>query len=72
MWHADGMFSSGWHGLGMIIWLLIIVVVIMLIGKAIFGRSNQVSTAIENLNERYANGEISEEEYLKVKAELEK
>ncbi|WP_299179329.1 SHOCT domain-containing protein [uncultured Neptuniibacter sp.] len=72
MWHADGMFSSGWHGFGMIIWLLIIAVVIVLIVKALSGRDEASSTAIDILDERYAKGEISEEEYLKMKAELDR
>jgi putative membrane protein len=72
MWHTDSVFSSGGHGFGMIIWLLIIVVVIVLIGKTILGKRNSASIALETLNKRYANGKISEEEYLKMKAELEK
>ncbi|MGI1669594.1 MAG: SHOCT domain-containing protein [Neptuniibacter sp.] len=72
MWHTDGMFSSGWHGFGMIIWLLIIAVVIVLIVKALSGRGKALSTATDILDERYAKGEISEEEYLKMKAELDK
>ncbi|MCP4598458.1 SHOCT domain-containing protein [Neptuniibacter sp.] len=72
MWHTDGMFSSGWHGFGMVIWLLFLAVMIVLIVKALSGRVKASSTAIEILDERYAKGEISEEEYLEMKAELEK
>ncbi len=72
MWHTDGMFSSGWHGFGMVIWLLFLAVMIVLIVKALSGRGEASSTAIEILDERYAKGEISEEEYLEMKAELEK
>lgn len=72
MWHTDGMFSSGWHGSGMIIWILIIVVVIVLIVKALSGKGKASPTATDILDERYAKGEISEEEYVRMKAELEK
>lgn len=72
MWHTDGMFSSGWHGFGMIIWILIIAVVIVLVVKTLSGRGKPSSTATDILDERYAKGEITEEEYLKMKADLEK
>ena len=72
MWHAGDVFTSGWHGFGMFIWLLIIVLFILLFVKAFAKKREASSTAMDILDDRYAKGDISEEEYLKKKAELEK
>lgn len=72
MWHAGDMFTSGWHGFGMFIWLLIIVLFILLLVKAFSKKREASSTAMDILDDRYAKGDISEDEYLKKKAELEK
>jgi putative membrane protein len=55
-------------GIGLIFWVLLIVLVYYLIagkGKVIGGESSQ-----EILDRRYAKGEISREEYLRMKEEI--
>ena len=68
MWHvACGM----WHGVGMLVWLLIIVLAIFLLVRAFSKNRGASSPAMGIFDGRCAKGDISEEEYLKKKAELE-
>lgn len=73
----------GWHRFGwmggifmMVFWLLIIGLVVYLVSKSSNNRGHISSTesnrALEILNERYASGEIDEEEYLRKKKLLKK
>ena len=72
MWHTDGMFSSGWHGVGMLIWLFIIVMVLVVIVKIFSTKKKVSSAALDILDERYAKGELTDEEYQERKIELTK
>ncbi len=65
---GGGMIGGFGMGIGLIFWVLIIALVYYLIagkGKVIGGESSQ-----EILDKRYAKGEISREEYLKMKEEM--
>ena len=72
MYRGSRMFG----GIG-IIWILIIVIAIYFIIKYLNKNNNGLKSfkkennAIETLNERYAKGEIDEEEYKKKKSMLE-
>lgn len=72
MWN-DG---YGWymfgHGIGMLFWLVILVLVIWFLIRLISGKSGKIENrpAQDILAERYARGEIDEEEYRKRKAFL--
>ncbi|MDI3325827.1 SHOCT domain-containing protein [Pontibacterium granulatum] len=74
MWN-DG---SGWymfgHGMGMLFWLVILVLVIWFLVRLISGKGNNEEKASPQdiLAERYARGEIDEDEYKKRKAVLDK
>ncbi|WP_296060115.1 SHOCT domain-containing protein [uncultured Amphritea sp.] len=74
MWN-DG---SGWymfgHGAGMLFWLVILVLVIWFLVRLISGKDNnkEKATPQDILAERYARGEIDEDEYKKRKAVLDK
>jgi putative membrane protein len=72
MWHTDGMFSSGWHGLSMFFWLIILIVAVVLLVKALSKKRDVPSNALNILDERYAAGEITDEEYKRRKSELNK
>ena len=81
MWGHDHMtwMMNGWGmGFGFIFWLLILVAIIA--GVVWFVRSQPLagsqrrekhSTGLEVLEERYARGEISREEYLQKKRDIE-
>lgn len=74
MWN-DG---SGWymfgHGAGMFFWLIILVLIIWFLIRLISGKdSNKEKVSPQDiLAERYARGEIDEDEYKKRKAVLDK
>jgi putative membrane protein len=70
MWHFDNMLSSEWHGIGMTIWMLIVFVLAVLLVFGLVNKRSAPSSALIILSERYARGEISEEEYRKMKAEI--
>jgi putative membrane protein len=73
-------FDHMWWGGGflmMIIWTVLLIVLLIWIFKAIQNRSNKpVSTSLKNetpldiLKKRYARGEISKEEYDRIKKDL--
>lgn len=84
----DGGFVMGIGILGFIICLLLVTALVLIVvklmrhrdnrefhmgGKMMMGdNSNHIGKALEILNERYAKGEIEDEEYLKKKAEMTK
>ncbi len=70
---AGGMMGFGW----MFMWLPIVVLIILLAallgkGSTCMSHSKHEESAIETLNKRYARGEISREEYLRMKSEIKK
>lgn len=65
---SDGPFFHGLGGLFMIIfWALLILLVVLLVKK---GGSDGKETAEEILRKRYARGEISPEDFARMKKEL--
>ncbi len=71
MWEWHG-FGYG-HGFMWIIWIAIIVAVVLLIraSSSSDNTPNRYESAIEILKKRFANGEISEEEFKRKKAMIE-
>lgn len=77
-WWPGGWWFSGLHPIWMIIsWffgMAVIVTVIWIIARAVntfvYGRTHGKKNAEEILDERFARGEISEEEYRKMKETL--
>ncbi len=71
-----GGFGGGFGGIFMILWwVLIIVGIVMLVkwlatSNSVGGRRNDGSKALDILKERYAHGEIDEQEYQKRKNDL--
>lgn len=74
-----GLDNAGWGGgfLMMILWTVLLIAILIWIFKAIQNRSNKrISTSLKNdtpldiLKKRYASGEISKEEYDKIKRDL--
>lgn len=70
---TGGMMGFGW----MFMWIPVVVLIIILtalLGKGSTCMSHPMEheeSAIETLNKRYASGEISREEYLRMKGEIE-
>lgn len=78
MGYGEGMMGFGW-GPSILIWLILIVLIVL--GIYLFFSSSKAEKgsvappegrAIEILNERYAKGEITREDYLRMKEELKK
>ena len=76
-WHMhDGyMFGWGWGGaiIHAVIWLLLvaaIVLVTLLIARNLGSKGGGGSSALDQLDERYAKGEIDREEYLQRKKDI--
>lgn len=75
-----GNFGAGGHGVLMLLfWVLVIVAIAFLVRGSLSGPSEGGRTdrsgrnrALEILQERYANGEIDQEEYRRKRADLEK
>lgn len=59
----------GWI-LTLLFWALLIYLVIILFKAIFFRDSKGAHTSLENLKKRYARGEISKDEYNRIKAEL--
>lgn len=77
MMHGYGMTGGfGFGGVSMILWWVLIIVGIVVLVKWLTtsfgagGRSGGGSTALDILKERYARGEIDEQEYQKRKQDL--
>lgn len=66
---------EGFAGFGFIFWIIIIVLAIVLITKLINTPQNNNNktgeTALDILKKRYARGEITKEQYLAMKKDLE-
>jgi len=66
---------AGWMGIGMWLFWIILIVIVLLIIKAVTG-TNTTLVSRENpmdiLNERYARGEINEDEFDRRKQKLKK
>ena len=76
-WFAGGACPMGgglWGGRMMFGLFLIAVAVILLIvrGTGVFGNRSKDDQVLDDLKHRYANGELSEEEYLRKKEVLRK
>ena len=75
MYHdGSGMMGSGMHGIFSVLFMVLIGVVIVLIIRWLWreGHAQQSSTssALHVLEERYARGEIDQEEYLAKRKDL--
>ncbi|OGQ86423.1 MAG: hypothetical protein A2512_13515 [Deltaproteobacteria bacterium RIFOXYD12_FULL_56_24] len=67
-WFSNGPFFHGFGGLFMILfWVMLLLVCISLVRK---GGSREKETAEEILKKRYARGEISQEEFVRMKKEI--
>lgn len=75
MFHSDGWGLGYGHGLGMFIWLIFIVLLIWLAIR-LFSQKRSDSSgenkARDILDERFAKGEIDEQEYRRMCKELER
>ena len=69
---VDGMFFGG--GFMWILWLVLIVIIVYIMKDFIPGNTKKTSgdDALEILRQRFARGEIDEQEYEQRKKELEK
>ena len=75
-----GMMGSGWGVLMMVVPVVVLVLILLVVSGAFAPRTaapaylapvSPPSSATEILDARYARGEISREEYLRVRADLE-
>jgi len=73
MYHGDWMAPGAW--VGWIFWVIILAAIIWLIVRVVSsGQKSDITqekTPIEILKTRYANGEISKEEFDQIKKDLE-
>jgi putative membrane protein len=75
-WHMmDDWGHMSWGYGGLFMWLLFLVLIVAVIyfvvrGEKWMKRSSGDETALDILNKRYAKGEITEQEYKKMKKEL--
>lgn len=67
LFSGGGMMGFG-MGFGIIFWLLLLAVLVYAIANA--GKPTKEKTAREILDERYAKGEITSEEYKRMRGEL--
>lgn len=59
----------------MLFWLIVLIAIAYLVYRLVAGGEGAIKprkTAVETLNERYARGEISREDYLRMKEDIEK
>ena len=70
--YGSGAFFHGPFGwiLGLLFWGLVIYLVIKLFGTIFSGDQETATTNLDALKERYARGEINEDEYHRMKTEL--
>jgi putative membrane protein len=69
-WYNNYPFMHGFGGIFMILfWVLLIVIVIFLMKKSLWDTGRQ-ETAEDILKKRYARGEISKEEFERMKKDL--
>lgn len=61
-----GFFGVGFYGFGILFWVLVIFFIVLVVS------STRREDSMEILNRRFARGEISQEEYAKMKEELKK
>ena len=70
-----GMMGYGWGSMVLIPVAFLVLIVLgayyLITGSSRTSRSNRGGRAVEILRERYANGEITREQFLKMKKELE-
>lgn len=69
---GPGAFSPspfGWI-ITLLFWGLVVWLVVKLFGVLFVGKTNSLPSNLETLKERYARGEVSEEEYNRMKTEL--
>lgn len=67
-WFSNGPFFHGFGGMLMIFsWVMLLLLGISLVRK---GGSGEKETAEEILKKRYARGEISQEEFVRMKKEI--
>lgn len=66
-----GFMGGGWLFMGLF-WLVVIVGIVALVRAVGGSRREPRKTALDILQERYARGEISREEYQQKRADLEK
>ena len=60
-------FGVGFYGFGLLFWVLVVFFIVL-----VFFNSARRENAIDILNKRYAQGELSREEYTRMKEELSK
>jgi putative membrane protein len=77
MWDDMGFHGWGWFGLGLVHMLLFWALVILVIAALVKwlsgsggGGASDAGMALRILEERYARGEISRDEYLRMKSDL--
>jgi putative membrane protein len=76
MWGYDHMgWMNGWGmGFGMILWLVILALIISglvwLVRSQPIGGNRRRATGLDVLDERYARGEITRDEYLRMKRDM--
>ncbi|MEJ2689764.1 MAG: SHOCT domain-containing protein [Deltaproteobacteria bacterium] len=70
-WYGNYPFMHGFGGIFMILfWLLLIVIVFYLVKKSLSVSGGKEETAEDILKKRYARGEISKEEFERIKKDL--
>lgn len=74
-WNGYMMDWFPFMGFMMLFWLIVLIAIAYLVYRLLSGGEGAIKlrkTAIETLNERYARGEISREDYLRMKEDIEK
>jgi|Deesub1362A_J573_1020465.scaffolds.fasta_scaffold00151_22 putative membrane protein len=69
MMHGPMMGGYGFGGFGLLFWILVVVFVVLILK---WGKSEEriKETPIDILNKRFARGEITKEEYLRIKEDI--
>lgn len=74
-WNGYMMDWFPFMGFMMLFWLIVLIAIAYLVYRLLSGGEGAIKlrkTTIETLNERYARGEISREDYLRMKEDIEK